>query len=467
MLNYDTENIWEGRFPGDIRLAMHRLARKGVEALVVGPAVRDAWLEGSMDKTQRVDFIAIAPSPHDVDAALEGIATDNLFFSRPERLKRGVRFLVHDGESGETIRRLQVTTVSDEAGLLDQLARREVTVNALAMNSEGQLLDPHGGLDDLVVRQLRPIVPVQTAFSVNPVNLVKIAKHVAYHGFAPSPETIEYARRSATSILDVQPERVRPELERLLVNLYPDMGLDFLQETGVLNYVLPEVQSMVGFADSCDVHHKDIWEHTKKVVARCKPNPAIRWAALLHDTGKIWTRSVDDRGRVHFFRHEDMSAYLFVGIGARFRLEDRLSERIHYLILNHSRINMYTDEWTDSAVRRLIRDTGEHLQDLVSLSRADITSRQERRVAQLTALLDELETRIVDVEQTDSKEPALPKGAGNMIMEYFGLPPSPVVGQLRDALEQAIEDGQLPAGLEMEAYMGFLGQLIQKEGKKK
>lgn len=466
MLSFDAENVWDGRFPGDIRLAVHRLAKKGVTAFIVGPAVRDAWMNGSMDKMQRVDIIAIARKAHDVDDALEGVATSTVFFSRPEKLKRGSRFLVHDAKSGATIRKLQIMAVPEESGVLDQLSRREVTVNALAMNIDGQLLDPYGGLQDLMHRRLRLITPVQTAFLHKPVNLVKMAKHVAYHGFAPSEESVEYARRSASSILDVQIERVRPELERMLVNLHPDLGLEFLQETGVLNYLLPEVQAMVGFADSCRVHHKDIWDHTKKVVARSKPNPAIRWAALLHDVGKVWTRTVDDKGRVHFFRHEEMSAYLFTGIGARFRLEDRLADRIHYLVLNHSRINMYTDEWTDSAIRRLIRDTGEHLSDLISISRADITSRQERRVAQLTRLLDELEARITSVEEMDSKEPVLAKGAGNAIMQFFGLPPSPVVGQLRDALEDAIERGELPAGLEMEAYMGYLKELIRKEGQK-
>jgi len=220
----------------------------------------------------------------------------------------------------------------------------------------------------------------------------------------------------------------------------------------------------VGFSESCEVHHKDIWEHTKQVVARSKPSPAIRWAALLHDVGKVWTRSIDPEGRVHFFRHEDLGAILFTGIAARLSLDGRLAERVRYLIRNHSRINMYATDWTDSAVRRLVRETGEYFEELLALSRADITSRQERRVEELNRLLDDLARRVEELSNEDARKPALPKGTGSIIMEHFGIPASPLVGHLKDLLEQAIQEGRQPADRPVEEYLGFLQELIRKSG---
>ena len=464
-MHLDGDGRWSGRLPGDLRLVLHRLAQRELTCFVVGPAVRDALVHGDMDRVSRIDLLIVAKSLRDVEDCLEGASASNLFLSGPERLRRGELFTVQDAKTGETIRRLMVTNITSEGELRERLAMREVTVNALAMSAEGEIIDPFNGTRDLAAQCIRPVLPPHVAFAQKPLTLLKVGKNVAFHGFAADDETTEQASRYASNVLDVQPERVRPELERLLVNLHPDRGLAFLEATGILKFVLPELQALVGFSDSCRVHHKDIWDHTVKVVAKSKPHAVVRWAALLHDIGKVWTRSIDAKGRVHFFRHEEMSAMLFRGIAARLGLEERLSSRVHYLILNHSRINMYTDEWTDSAVRRLMRDTGGHLNDLLALSRADITSRQERRLEELSRLLQDLEERLHRIEEEDARDPVLPKGAGGVIMEHFGLEPGPLVGNLRDALEQAVEAGELPAGMPMEAYMGWLAQYIRSRGK--
>jgi len=458
--------VWNGDMPGDLKVVFFRLNKRQIPAYLVGPAVRDALLTESMAKVQRVDLIAAASSPQEVEKCLDSATTMNFFISRPERLRRNaVAFNIQDESTGEVVRRLVITVISNPDALKEELGKREVTVNALAMSAKGEIIDPFGGIEDLEKQQIRTIAPAAAIFVHRPLFLVKVAKHVAYHGFQVQPETEMAALRHAVNILDVPPERVRPDLERLTVNLHPELGLDFLERTGVLKFLLPEVQAMVGFDDSCQVHHKDIWAHTMKVVGKAKPNSVIRWAALLHDIGKVWTRTVDADGRVHFFRHEDLSAVLFKGIAARFGLEERLRTRIHFIIQNHSRINMYTSEWTDSAVRRLIRETDDHLDDLLALSRADITSRHERRIEELAALLEELEGRIRKIREQDSLQPLLPKGAGNIIMKHFGLPPGPVVGRLKDALEDALERRQLPPGLPVEDYLGFLQSYLPRQGK--
>ena len=342
--------------PDDLRVVFQRLGRKKIQTRLVGPAVRDALTTGVMDRVIRVDLISICRSLNEVEKTLDGVSTTRFFLARPERIRRSLSFPIQNAKTGEIIRRLVFIDTPHDEGLREELARREVTVNAVAMDGLGFVVDPFSGLDDLRRQEIRPVMNPATAFVQKPLNLVKIGKHIAFHGYSASATTIEWASKCCTNILDVPPERVRPELERLLVNLHPDRGLEYLQTTGTLRFLLPEVESMVGFADTCELHHKDIWEHTKKVVARSKPNMAVRWAALLHDIGKVWTRAVSRDGLVHFLRHEDMSALLFKGIAARFNLESRLAARIHFLITHHSRINMYSSEWTDSAVRRLLRD---------------------------------------------------------------------------------------------------------------
>jgi len=463
-LYLDDKHRWTGEMPGDLRLVFHRIGRRGVNAYVVGPAVRDALMTGTMDRVQRVDILLDGGSLNEVERALGGAVASKLFISQPEKVRKGLStFTVQGSESGEVIRKVVVSSTGTQ-GLKDELARREVTINAVAMDPSGAVQDPFGGVKDLAEQKVRTIQPPNVAFTSRPLNLVKVAKHLAYHGFDVDEETEEAAVRLASNILDVTPDRIRPEFERLLVNLYPDRGLNFLQRTGVLKYVLPEVQALVGFEDSCEVHHKDIWEHTKKVVCQSKPTVAIRWATLLHDIGKVWTRTVAEDGRVHFFRHEDLGAVLFSGIAARLGLEPRLTERVGFLVRNHSRVNMYTRDWTDSAVRRLMREMGDNLDDLLALSRADITSKQERRVEELTRLLDELEKRIQAIREADARQPVLAKGTGEAIMAHFGIPPSPLVGTLKNALEDAVEDGRLPPGRPPEEYMAFLEDYVRSHG---
>jgi len=464
-LHLTDSGVWSGQYPGDLRWVFHRLERKGIRLYLVGPAVRDALVSGDLSRTQRLDLVAVTTTSGMLERILGASGSDNFFVSRPERFRRSVAFDIQEEPSGNALRRLVIAEIQDESQLEQELSKREVTVNALAMDREGTVLDPFGGLGDLRQQRISTILPPSIAFSQKPVNLVKIAKHVAYHGFQVSPETERHAAANALALLDVSMDRIRPEIERLLVNLYPDQGLDFLERTGILPFLFPELQSLVRFEQTCDVHHKDVWDHTKKVVARAKPVAVIRWAALFHDIGKVWTRTVDEQGAVHFFRHEDFSALLFRGIAARLELEPRFSERIRFLIMNHSRVNMYTPDWTDSAVRRLTRELGDQLADLISLSRADITSRQERRVEELTRLLDELEQRVATLKEQDEQEPLVPKGTGLLIMKHFQIPSGPLVGQLRDILEEAIADGRVPPGLPPESYLGFLESVVRKEGR--
>lgn len=250
-----------------------------------------------------------------------------------------------------------------------------------------------------------------------------------------------------------QPERVREALERLLVSMTHPAGFEHLSASGALAVLLPEVQALRGFDRSSPLHHKDLWDHTLRVVLQAPPEVGLRWVALLHDVGKVTTRRIQ-AGRVRFLRHEDIGAWLFRGLAARLAFDPAEAARIEYLIAHHSRINHYGEEWTDTAIRRLARDT-EHLDDLLAFSRADMTSRIPGRVAELRQRLDTLQARMHEISERDAAPPLLPKGLGNALMERFALKPGPLIGRLRDHVEGEVQAGRLEQNADVGYYIDY------------
>jgi poly(A) polymerase len=265
------------------------------------------------------------------------------------------------------------------------------------------------------------------------------------------------ARRAAPADFRALSVReVRVELDRLLLGRATDEGLEALRLTGALDVWLPEVAAMVGFGDG-EWRHKDVWKHTKQVVWQSVPRLAVRWGALLHDIGKPRTRTIAPNGEVHFFGHSEVGAAMFrKRVGKRLGFEGELGERVHFLILHHLRASQYDGSWTDSAVRRFAREMGEGLTDLLDLSRADITTKRPERRKRGLRQISDLAARIRELQAADARIPPLPKGVGNAIMAAFGLSPSRRIGEIKEALEACIEDGEIGSGLPSEAYVEFL-----------
>jgi poly(A) polymerase len=346
------------------------------------------------------------------------------------------------------------------SGIILDLATREVTLQAFGYDAQCELVDPFGGTLDLAERIVRPVFPVETLFRESASWMLKVARYVARYGFEAAREVRQAADRDAAGILDVPREIWRKELEKVLCGAHPGKGLQFMADSRVLSFLLPEVSALVWFGEGGGGQHKDIWAHTKQVVANADPSPVVRWAALCHDIGKVWTKQVFRDEKVHFFRHEDMSALLWEAISARFEVPAADAARIHYIIQSHSRVNLYREEWTDSAVRRLMREVGEHLDDLIAFSRADLTSKRTERVEMVRSLLTELQIRVLEIRESDAQMSPLPKGIGNAIMQRFGIAPGPEVGRLRDMLMEAIEAGLLAPSCESEVYLEYLAPIL-------
>ncbi len=279
----------------------------------------------------------------------------------------------------------------------------------------------------------------------------------------PVPEIV-VASRDDIAVLPV--EVVRVALDRVLMGPSPEAGLDALLDGGVLPSILPEVHAMVGFGDG-EWRHKDVWKHTKQVVAQAVPRIEVRWGSLLHDIGKVKTRSISADGEVHFFGHAEVGARMFDKLNKRmplFSAEETLRDEVRFLILHHLRAAQYDPSWTDSAVRRFAKEIGDYLDDLLCLSRADITTKRPEKKRRGLRQIDELAERVAKIREEDARVPPLPKGLGTSISARFGIAPSPELGTLMRALTVAVESGEVPAQQPPDVYLDFLAANADRFG---
>ncbi len=269
--------------------------------------------------------------------------------------------------------------------------------------------------------------------------------------FAERDEFAELARLDARAL--------RGCLDRVVMGSDPESGLDALLANGALDALFPEVKAMVGFGDG-EWRHKDVWKHTKQVVRQAVPRLEVRWASLFHDIGKVKTRSISPDGKVHFFGHAEVGARMFDKLERRMRLfgpEPALEDTVRFLVLHHLRANQYEPSWTDSAVRRFARELGAHLDDLLCLARADITTKRPEKKKKGLSQISELADRIRKLEEEDAKVPPLPSGVGDAIMKAFSLPPSRLIGEVKKKLEEAIAKGEIAPAQECDVYVAFVG----------
>lgn len=306
-----------------------------------------------------------------------------------------------------------------------------------------------------------PQADVRLAIEADPLLILRIASSIAAgRGQWPRDEVTAVCCELAGRLDDCDAAAVRDELEAALVCRDIDAALQWLFEIGVIDQFLPELGATVSLKQEAGRRHKDVWEHTKLVVKQAVPRPAVRWSALLHDIGKVPTRTFTNKG-VHFHGHAEVGARMFDKIARRIPFERDMRRKIRFLIKHHLRSAQYAPDWTDSAVRRFAREMREHLTDLLDLSRADITSKRPGRRQFLLRQIAELKGRIDTLDAEDAKVPPLPTGLGNAIMERFGLSPSRLLGDLKRELEAAIERGDLEPQRDFDHYLDWL----EKAGK--
>jgi poly(A) polymerase len=294
------------------------------------------------------------------------------------------------------------------------------------------------------------------SFGDSPVGLLDLAVMVAQGAEPPPPEINAAARAVAPSLVELPAPRIRAAIEGVIMARSLEVGLQWMHDSGILGAVLPELEATVDFSQEAGRRHKDVWEHTKQVVLQSVPNPLVRWAALLHDIGKVPTRVMLPDGKVTFHRHAEIGARMWEPIARRLGFDKAMRQQIRFLVLHHLRANAYAPSWTDAAVRRFDHEMGEHLDDLLDLSRADVTSRRPGRRQEAVRNIHALKERILAIRELDARVPPLPPGLGNAIMESFGLPPSKRIGDLRKLCEEAVERGELEERRDAAYYVDYL-----------
>ncbi len=331
--------------------------------------------------------------------------------------------------------------------IVADLERRDFTVNAMAISlPELRLVDPFGGLDDLIVhRRLRTPLAPEESFSDDPLRMLRAARFATGYDLVPDPDLIEAVGRLAGRLEIVSAERIRDELDRLLVLPDPSDGLWFVVRTGLAAHFLPELPALELEQDP--IHrHKDVLAHTIAVVARTHSDKILRLAALFHDVGKPRTRSYA-AGVVSFHHHDAVGARMARARMEALRYPGAEIEDVARLVALHLRFHTYKMGWTDSALRRYARDAGPLLDRLNALTRADCTTRNAARATALAARMDDLEQRLARLREREELEAIRPQLDGGEVMAELGLAPGPDVGRaLAFLLEVRLDEGVLDDG---------------------
>ena len=292
----------------------------------------------------------------------------------------------------------------------------------------------------------------------DPVVLVEIAGAISDHGRTPPDAITDVAREHVVRLADADRTRLRDAMEQALMGREVDIALEWMQQAGIVRVLFPELEATVDLVQETGRQHKDVWAHTKQVVKQTVRRPLVRWAALMHDIGKVPTRTFTPEG-VHFHGHAEVGARMFDRVYPRFAFARDERQTIRFLVKHHLRTNQYSEQWTDSAVRRFHRELGPYMTDLLDLSRADITSKRPGRRKSLLEQISALSDRVEKLAEEDAKLPPLPGGVGTSIMDAFELRPSRLIGDLKRALELAIESGELEARREDAYYVAHLARL--------
>jgi poly(A) polymerase len=331
------------------------------------------------------------------------------------------------------------------------LSRRDFTINAMALeltSTSPTLIDPFDGVSDLMTRTLRTPLDPDISFSDDPLRMIRAARFIARFGAVPTPDLVEAVKSSLDRLDIVSAERIRDELNKLIVVDSPTSGLWFLVETGLADKFLPELPSMR--LENDPIHrHKDVLTHTLAVIENVRPDAhpefdfrITRLAALFHDVGKPRTRGFQEGKGTTFHMHDVVGAKMTKKRLQALRFPNEDVDAVTELVRLHLRFHTYEMGWTDAAVRRYVNDAGPLLDELNVLTRCDCTTRNERKAARLSRRMDELESRITDLAAHEELKAIRPEMDGNAVMQHLGLSPGPEVGRAMEfLLEIRLEEG--------------------------
>ncbi|HON54771.1 MAG TPA: HD domain-containing protein [Bacteroidales bacterium] len=458
-------------------LVAEEAQKLNMKAFVIGGYVRDCFLERKSN---------------DIDIVVEGSGIE-LAERVAKRLKVkvtvfknfGTAMLKYDdievefvGARKESYRSDSRKPIVENGTLEDDQSRRDFTINALAFSLQkedyGKLIDPFGGVKDLQQGIIRTPLEPDTTYSDDPLRMIRAIRFASQLSFKIVPESIESIKKNKERINILSKERISDELSKIILSPKPSVGFQLLDQTGLLQLILPQLVKLKGTEFVEGVGHKDNFSHTLQVLdnlAQKSDNLWLRWAALLHDIAKPQTKNYEPGTGWTFHGHEYLGSKMIPGIFQQLKLP--LNEKMKYvqkLVLLHLRpIALVQDEVSDSAVRRLLFEAGDDIDDLMLLCEADITSKNRKTVKKHLANFALVREKLVQVEEKDAIRNFKNPISGEYIMEHYGIPPSKEVGIIKEYIKDSILDGIIANNFEeakmlMEKKAGELG-LVCKETK--
>lgn len=440
------------------------------QCYVVGGYVRDLFL---CRHSKDIDFVTVGSGIEVAEAVARHLgrgARCNVFknFGTAQVKFRDTE-LEFVGARRESYSHDSRKPVVEDGTLDDDLSRRDFTINAMAMSVNrdnfGELIDPYDGVGDLDRQLIRTPLDPDITFSDDPLRMMRAIRFATQLGFTIYDETFEAISRNASRIKIISHERIADELMKIMSSPVPSIGWTLLTNCGLLSYILPELEAMKGVETVNGRGHKDNFYHTLTVldnVARKSDNVWLRWGALLHDIAKPVTKRWDGKSGWTFHNHNFIGAKMVPRIFRNLRLP--LNEKMKYvqkLVELHMRpIALVEDEVTDSAVRRLLFDAGDDIDELMTLCEADITSKNQVKVRQFLDNFALVRRKMVELEEKDRIRNFQPPVSGEEIMEIYGLSPSREVGQIKESIKNAILDGVIPN--ERDAALEYMHQVAAK-----
>ena len=435
------------------RIVSEVAAERGVRAFVIGGFVRDCFLgrpRADIDivvEGSGIDFAkAVGQKTKQHVSYFKNFGTAMLHFRGDE-----VEFV---GARKESYRRESRKPIVENGTLEDDQQRRDFTINAMAFSLQpedfGALVDPFGGIRDLNDGIIRTPLDPDTTYSDDPLRMLRAVRFATKlstpeHPFRIVPESMESMRRMADRLSILSCERIAEELNKMLAADDPAMAFRLMEEAGLLGHVLPELLALKGVETVDGRGHKDNFAHSLAVldnVARASDKLYLRWAALLHDIGKPASKRYDASVGWTFHGHEVVGARMVPKIFDRLRLPLDEMKYVQKLVRLHLRpIALVDDEVTDSAVRRLLFDAGDDIDDLMLLCNADITSKNEAKVARIRANFELVARKLVEVEVKDAIRNFKNPIDGEYVMQVYGVPPCKQIGQIKEMVKEAILDG--------------------------
>ncbi|WP_101847907.1 CCA tRNA nucleotidyltransferase [Zhihengliuella sp. ISTPL4] len=439
-----------------VRTLAEAFDEAGFELAVVGGPVRDALLGR---QTHDLDFTTNA-SPDEILAIVKPVASAHWDIGRAfgtigARVQgEQVEITTYRADSYDGVTRKPTVEFGDSID--GDLVRRDFTVNAMALQVPAvKLVDPTGGVEDLVGGVLRTPTDPRVSFGDDPLRMLRAARFSAQLGFTVEEDTARAITELRETLKIVSPERVQSELVRLMQTDDPVRGIRALVETGLIEEFLPEVSALKLEVDEHH-HHKDVYEHSLTVLSQAialeharnpgaAPDVPLRIAALLHDIGKPRTRKLEPGGAVTFHHHDVVGARMARKRLQALRFDTATTDAVATLIELHLRFFGYAEgAWTDAAVRRYVRDAGDLLERLHILTRADVTTRNKRKAARLAAAYDDIESRIAALREQEELDAIRPELDGNRIQEVLGIKPGREVGEAyRFLLDLRLDEGVL------------------------